>query len=76
MPNDTADLTVFFAHSGSTRVKAVHRTLIKLSPGVNVINVLSEQFSYKILAPKITKLHEAQIGWFSLVHSCDIRSQF
>ena len=32
LPNDTADLTVFFAHSGSTFVKAVGRTLMKLSP--------------------------------------------
>ncbi len=34
MPNDTADLTVFFAHSGSVCVKAVHRTLMKLTPGL------------------------------------------
>jgi len=28
-PNDTADLTVFFAHLGSACVKAVRRTLMK-----------------------------------------------
>jgi len=30
--NDTADLTVFFAHSGSACVKAVRRTLMKSTP--------------------------------------------
>jgi len=28
-PNDTADLTVFFAHLGSVSVKAVHSMLMK-----------------------------------------------
>jgi len=31
--NDTADLTVFFAHSRSARVKAACRTLVKFTPG-------------------------------------------
>jgi len=33
VPNDTADLTVFFVHSGSAFVKAVRRTLMKLTAG-------------------------------------------
>jgi len=45
-PNDTADLTIFFAHSGSTCIKAVCRTLMKLSPGVNFINILRSTFLY------------------------------
>jgi len=35
--NDNADLTVFFACSGSTCVKAVRRTLMKLTPGADAI---------------------------------------
>jgi len=31
--------TVFFALSGSERVKAAHRTLIKMTTGVNFINI-------------------------------------
>jgi len=30
---DTYDLTVFFTLSGSTSVKAAHKTLVKLTPG-------------------------------------------
>ncbi len=33
VPNDTADLTVFFAHSGSACVKVAHKMLVKLTPG-------------------------------------------
>jgi len=36
----------FFAHLGSTCVKAVHRTLMKLSPGVDFINILLKSFLY------------------------------
>jgi len=32
--NNTANLTVFFAHLGSASVKAARRTLMKLSPDV------------------------------------------
>jgi len=32
VPNDTADLTVFFVNLGSRCVKAVRRTMMKLSP--------------------------------------------
>jgi len=35
--------------SGSTRVKAVRRTLMKLSPGVNFINIFCAIFSYESL---------------------------
>jgi len=38
-PNDTADLTVFFAHSGSTYIKAVRRTLMKLSPDGTILSL-------------------------------------
>jgi len=33
VPNDTADFTVFFAHSGPMCVKAERRMLMKLNPG-------------------------------------------
>jgi len=42
--NNTADLTVFFAHLGSACVKAVRRMLMKLTAGVNFINVLCTAF--------------------------------
>jgi hypothetical protein len=32
-----------------------HKMLVKLTPGVNFINILFPRFLYKILAPKITK---------------------
>ncbi len=41
---------------GSTCIAAVCRTLMKLSLGVNFINILRAHFIYEILAPKITKL--------------------
>ncbi len=41
------NLTVFFMLLGSERVKVVHRTLMKLSSGVNFINILYANFSYK-----------------------------
>jgi len=34
VPNDTANLTVFFTLLGSTSVKAERRTLLKLSPDI------------------------------------------
>jgi len=37
----------FFAHSGSTCAKAVHRTLMKLSPGVKLTNILGADFPLK-----------------------------
>ncbi len=33
----TDDLTVFFTLSGSTRVKAVHKMLVKLTPGFRIV---------------------------------------
>jgi len=33
VPNDTADLTVFFAQLGSMCLEAIRKTLMKLSPG-------------------------------------------
>jgi len=38
--------------SGSAHVKAVHRTLMKLSPRVNLINILLELFFVQILLQK------------------------
>ncbi len=34
------NLTVFFMHLGSARVEAVHRTLMKLTPGGNPIKTI------------------------------------
>jgi len=33
----TADLTVFFAHLGSVRVRAAGKTLMKLTPGLRIL---------------------------------------
>ncbi len=41
-------LTVFFTHSVSTCIKAVHRTLMKLSPGVNFTNIMRAAFYTKV----------------------------
>jgi hypothetical protein len=49
-----------FTLSGSVRVKAVHRTLMKLSPGVNVINVLRATFGP--VDPKSVKRYW-QLDW-------------
>jgi hypothetical protein len=48
---DTDDLTVFFMllGSGSTSVKAVCRTLMKLPQGGNFINVFRAHFLYECL---------------------------
>ncbi len=40
---DTTDLTVFFAHLGSECKKALRKKLMKLTPGLNFINVLCAQ---------------------------------
>ncbi len=37
---DTDDLTILFTLSGSMSAKAVHRTLMKLTPGVNFTHIL------------------------------------
>jgi len=37
---DTDDMTVFFRHLGSGCVKAACKTLMKLTPSVNFINIL------------------------------------
>jgi len=42
---DTDDFTVFLPLSGLSSVKAVRRMLMKLSPGVNFINVLRTAFT-------------------------------
>jgi len=40
-------LTVCFATLGSGRVKAVHKMLMKLTPGINLTNILRSAFSSK-----------------------------
>jgi len=45
----------FFANSGSTSVKAVRRTLMKLSPSVNFINILCATFLSIFWCQKISK---------------------
>ncbi len=42
---NTYNLTVFFTHLGSLRVKAVRRKLMKSTPGVNFIKVLQAAFT-------------------------------
>jgi len=41
----TDNLTVFFALLGSAFVKAVHRTLVILTPGLNFIDILRTAFT-------------------------------
>jgi len=64
MPNDTADLTVFFAHLGSTFVKVVHRTLMKLSPGLFLIRenviIISQCFWHHYLTAEFFILFLSQ----------------
>jgi hypothetical protein len=40
----TDDFTIFLTLPGSTSAKAVCRTLMKLSPGINFINALPADF--------------------------------
>jgi len=44
---NTYGLTVFFERLGLVSVKAAHRTLMKLTPGVNFINFICTHFSYE-----------------------------
>jgi len=39
-------MTVFFALSGSERAKAAHKTLVKLTPGLNFAYILQAAFPY------------------------------
>jgi len=57
----------FFSHSGSTSVKAVHRTLVKLTPGVNFINVLLAAFSWE--DPKRVKRQSSHERLYALLGS-------
>ncbi len=53
-----------FTFLGSTSIKAVLRMLVKLSPGVNFINIFWTHFSYKNLAPKQwNPKHSSGIFW-------------
>jgi len=68
-------LTVFFMLLRSLRVKAVRRMLMKLSPGVNFINILRANFSYMLLeksCQKVFRMKKARVksideidGWSS-----------
>jgi len=51
----TVKLSVFFTLLGSASAKATHRTLIKLTPGVNFINMLWVPFVSIFFQQKITK---------------------
>jgi len=56
----TDDLTVFFTLLGSTSVKASRKMLVKLTPGVNFINVLRTAFT--LVGPKSVKRYW-QLDW-------------
>jgi len=43
------ELTVFFALLGSVSAKAVHRMLVKLTPGLNFINILCRAQKRKMI---------------------------
>ena len=43
------NFTVFFALLESAGVKAAHRTLVKLTPGLNNINIYTKFFLTKVL---------------------------
>jgi len=51
----TVKLSVYFMLSESERAKAASRTLIKLTPGVNFINVLCARFSYESAFVRLPK---------------------
>jgi len=53
----TNALAAFFTLLDSARVKAVHRMLMKLSQGVNFINILCAHFLYKVLHTAFFYLH-------------------
>jgi hypothetical protein len=54
----TNDLTVFFVMLGSARVKALGKTLVKLTPGVNFINVFCARILYECLFLVMFKLEK------------------
>jgi len=49
----TNDFTVIFAPMGSTHIKAAHKTLMKLTPGVNFIIILCA--ALMLIDPKMQK---------------------
>jgi hypothetical protein len=49
----------FFTLLGTTHLKAVHRTLMKLDPGVNFINTLARLFCTKVSSAAFLWLHLA-----------------
>jgi len=44
---NTVKLSVFFVLLGSVCLKAAHKTLIKLTPGINFISIILMRFSYE-----------------------------
>ncbi len=57
---------LLFAHSGSAHVKAAHRTLMKLTPGVNFTNILVADFAllYYIYTDLTDARHTACLSFF------------
>jgi len=43
----TDNLTAFFVHLGSARVKAAHRTLMKLTPGFHFCDASFSNYNWK-----------------------------
>jgi hypothetical protein len=59
-----------FTLLGSTGAKAVHRTLMKLTPGVDFINILEAAF-----CPQIPKAQKRQASCQSYLRFRDLRMQ-
>ncbi len=58
--------------SGSTIVKAVHRTLIKLTQGVNFTNIL--QVAFALEDPKSAKITDDLTAFFTLLGSAHAKA--
>jgi len=61
------DLSVFFALLGATGVKAARKKFMKLTPGLNIINILSKAFTHA--DPKWVKMTVKLSIFFTLLVS-------
>jgi hypothetical protein len=75
VPNNTANLTVFFAHSGSASVKAALRTLMILSPCRQIFNLLSYLVIYHLGCYKWSFLPGKGAAKYLLVSKCAVNQK-
>ncbi len=65
-------LLYFFTLLGSTHVEAAQRALVKLTPGVNFINVLRTAFA--LVAPKSVRIQSCCQYLFTLLGSTSAKA--